>query len=97
MGKPKAAKDFTKSLTDHYGVTLTVSTKVTKGSTGAVLINGTQAVAGVSCDKGMSPSKSQCGDIADEAETQAKKLYTDEQKKNPPKKMSGGDVYAVGN
>lgn len=97
MGKPKATKDFTRALTDHYGVALTVTTKATKGSTGAVLINNTQAVAGVSLDKGMSPSKSQCGDIADQAETQAEKLYSEEQKKKKPKKMSGGDIYAVGN
>ena len=98
MGKPKALKNFTKELTDHYGVTLTVATKSTKGSTAAVTINGTQAVAGVSFDKGLlSPSKSQCGEMADTADSEAKKLYSDEQKKKPPKKISGGDIYSVGN
>ena len=98
MGKPKAASAFTKEMTSHYGVKLTVSAKSTKGSTAAFAINGTQAVAGVSYDKDQfSPSKTQCADIADTAEAEAKKLYSDEQKKDPPKKMSGGDIYAVGN
>lgn len=98
MGKAKAASVYTKDMTSHYGVKLTASAKSTKGSTAAFAINGTQAVAGVSYDKEQfNPSKSQCADIADTAESEAAKLYNDEQKKKPPKKMSGGDIYAIGN
>lgn len=98
MGKPKAASAFTKEMTAHYGVKLVASAKSTKGSTAAFAINGTQAVAGVSYDKDLfNPSKSQCSDIADTAETEAEKLYSDEQKEDPPKKMTGGEIYAVGN
>jgi hypothetical protein len=98
MGKPKAASAFSKAMTSHYGVKLTASAETTKGSTAAFMINGEQAVAGVSYPSSQfNPAKDQCSKIADKAETEAQKLYSQAQKAKPPKKMTGGEVYAVGN
>ena len=92
MGKLKATKQYTSEMTDHYGVALTVTSDPTKGDTGRVLINDTQAVAGVAIqDSRINPSKKQCGDMANEAESLASELGSEE------KKMTGGEIYAIGN
>lgn len=98
MGKPKAASAYSKEMTSHYDVKLTVTAEPTKGSTAVFKINGTQGAAGVNY-KGeqFNPDKNQCSDIAKTADAEAEKLYSKEQKENPPKKMTGGDIYAVGN
>jgi len=98
MGKPKKIKDFTDELTEHYGVALTVTAeKSGAGNNCTVKINTTQACAGVSCEvngkvvEKISPSKTQCGDMAKVAEEKALALHSTK------KKMTQNEIYSVGN
>ena len=104
MGSLTAVSVFSKEMTRHYGVKLTVSAKVaSNGVNAGVLINQIQAVAGVSYTGPkdgtgkINPSKSQCSEIANTAEERAEALYSEKQKENPPKKMTQGEIYGIGN
>ena len=98
MGKPIKQADLAKMIGNHYAVVeFEIEFKAASNGTNcAVMVNKKQAVAGVSYDKkanAASPSKDECGKIADVAHNAAVAAYnSDHADKTVPKKLSADTI-----